>query len=426
MAGFLGRGFNSRRLHQFIFNNLAIRNTINRANVKRTGHVKLNSATFRVVLGLATLSLVANAGDGRQRLQLVREGNLAAVIHEVAGAPPHSHSISQLKISEDDRWIAVDLVAGHRDGQFDIQQEHHPLVLPVNWKTGEAEQFDFEYRPQESKFFLSADAGMVAIEDGATVRIENRRARSSCSISSPSPSHWIDLGGFITGDLFVVTLYRPGHLENEIARYEVFDGNCKLRDSLDLSGGDPATASPQAGDIFLRRYLGGTRWDTELIKWPSWKLAKKWPYWARGLAADQGHVLCFESLGGGNRNAPVECRDLSNGAPLTRNPVVHDGYPLAIAASGTVAVGNDWFTMWKPFTEGDYWRHVKHQVLWDFRSGQVLASWVPKLQRDSAGRVGDLALTIQRMPFICALSHTGTLLLEGGDETIRISRILGK
>ena len=68
--------------------------------------------------------------------------------------------------------------------------------------------------------------------------------------------------------------------------------------------------------------------------------------------------------------------------------------------------------------------HVKRQVLWDFRSGQVLASWIPTLQKDNAGKWK--GFTIKRFPFVCALSHTGALIAEAGDEKIRTSRILGQ
>jgi hypothetical protein len=389
--------------------------------------VRINSNTNCLIFLLASLSLTAGAGSGgRQRLQLIGERNLSTLIREPPGAEPHSHSIADLKISDDDRWIAIDLVAGHYEGPPHGTQHHHLLLVPADLKTDTAQQFDFEYQPQTgSRFFLSADAGIVVIADGAAVRVEDRRDHSSCSVLlSPGDSPGLYLGGFINAELFLVTLYSPVHRAppNGSARYELYDRNCKLQDSWDLPGGMPATASPEAGHILLLRYFGGTQYETDLVEWPSWKVVNRWPFWQRGLAADKGRVLCFESFAG-NRNSPVQCRDLANGTVLAKQVVVHDGDPLAVARSGKLAVGNDWFMMWKPFTEGYYWAHVKRQVLWDFRSGKVVASWVPQLQRDNAGKWKGLAFTIPRVPFICTLSHAGAFLLEGGDETVRMSRI---
>jgi hypothetical protein len=377
----------------------------------------------RLILALISISLaVADGGDGRARLQLIGERNLSALIHEPPGAEPHSHSISQLKISDDDRWIAVDLVAGHYDGRRHDVQHHHLLLLPADLKTNATHQLEFDTRSAVgSSFFLSSDASVLVIENGPDIRVDNRRSNSSCSVFSGSEV--LDLGGFINAELFVVSRYNHVSRDssNEIARYELYDSGCKLRDSSESPGTGKATASPEKGRMFLR-YFVGTHWETELLDWPSWKVVKRWPFWEDGLAGDNGRVLCFESYSG-SLNSPVQCRDLSNGAILSKQVVIHDGDPLAVAADGTLAVGNDWFALWKPFTEGEYWAHVKRQVLWDFRSGEVLGSWVPKLQLDNAGKWKGGGYTIERVPFICALSRTGTFILEGGDETIRLSRV---
>jgi len=388
--------------------------------------VKFQPSTIRIVLILISVSLAPAAGaDERKRLQLVREISLKALIDEAAGTERHAHSVSQLKFSDDDRWIAVDLVAGHYGG-FEIQK-HHLLLLSNDLKAGTAEQFDFDYRKaggDGSAFFLSADASLVAVEDGLAIDILDRRNRSSCSVApSVGDGRWLALGGFLNAELVLVTRYRPGAEQSDPTTYEVYDRGCKLRDAWELSGGYPATASPLAHGLFVRRYLGGTQWETELLEWPAWRPSGKWPFWRRGLAADSGRVLCFESFAASD-NSPIECRDLGSGTSLAKQVVIHGAYPLAVAASGTLAVANDWFKLWKPFTEGDYWVHVKRQVLWDFRSGQVLASWIPTLQKDNAGKWK--GFTIERFPFVCALSHTGAFIAEAGDEKIRTSRILGQ
>lgn len=315
------------------------------------------------------------------------------------------------------------MVAGHYEGWHGIQH-HHLLLVPADLKTDIFEQYEFDSRSGiGSSLFLSPDAGLVVIESGADIRVEDRQRHSSCSVSSSSDSEVLSLGGFITTELFLVTRRHPDSRDypNEKARYELYGSDCSVRDAWELPGGGKASALREAGCLFIPRYFGGTRWETEFVEWPSWKPVKNWRFWQGGLAADNGRVLCSQSSGPGN--SPVQCRDVASQALLARRVVVHDGDPLAVASSGSLAVGNDWFKMWKPFTEGEYWAHVKRQMLWDFRSAEVVASWVPRLQRDNAGKWKGVGFTIERVPFICALSHTGSFILEGGDETIRISRV---
>jgi hypothetical protein len=216
----------------------------------------------RLILALISISLaVADGGDGRARLQLIGERNLSALIHEPPGAEPHSHSISQLKISDDDRWIAVDLVAGHYDGRRHDVQHHHLLLLPADLKTNATHQLEFDTRSAVgSSFFLSSDASVLVIENGPDIRVDNRRSNSSCSVFSGSEV--LDLGGFINAELFVVSRYNHVSRDssNEIARYELYDSGCKLRDSSESPGTGKATASPEKGRMFLR-YFVGTHWD---------------------------------------------------------------------------------------------------------------------------------------------------------------------
>jgi hypothetical protein len=381
---------------------------------------------IRCSLVMVSLLLITPAqGDERKRLQLAGELNLSALIEDLPGTERRSHWISQIKISDDDRWIAVDLVDGHR-GSSRVKN-HHLLLVSADLKTDTAEQFDFDgRRGGESTFFLSPDASIIVIEDGVEIDVEDRRNRSSCSLWPPvGDPQILVLGRFIDADLFLVTRYRPLVLQDEKSRYELYDRNCKLRDTWELVGGSPATADPGSGRILVQRYLGGTQWETELVEWPSRKLVGRWPILETGLATDKGRVLCFGSLTP-SQNLPIQCLDVASGALLAKQVVIHGGYPMAVARSGTLAVANDWFKLWKPFTEGDYWLHVKRQVLWDFRSGQVLASWNPKLQHDdSAGYSKNVGFGARRFPFVYALSNVGTFIVEGGDETIRMSRILG-
>jgi hypothetical protein len=134
------------------------------------------------------------------------------------------------------------------------------------------------------------------------------------------------------------------------------------------------------------------------------------------VAADKGRILCF-AVGRGNER--VICKD-ANGTLLTQR--IHGGYPLSVAASGTLAAGNDWFSLWKPFTEAGYWVYVRRQVIWDIRTGEIIAEWDPALQKQKE-YFDKQNSSPGRFPFLYALSASGQLFFEAGDDKVRLSRI---
>jgi hypothetical protein len=105
----------------------------------------ISDRTFLICVCVSFL-FAGTADADRKRIQLIRELDVSALVHERPGEPSHGHSVSQLKMSDDDQWIAVDLVAGHFDSMMD-DQHHHLLLIPADPKTGTAEQFDYDYLP---------------------------------------------------------------------------------------------------------------------------------------------------------------------------------------------------------------------------------------------------------------------------------------
>lgn len=278
----------------------------------------VRSTLDRRLAAIPALPVMAVAGGGRERLSLVWERDLGQFIREVPGANSHTHSVFDLKISDDDRWIGVDLVAD-RTSVF-TNQHHHLLVVPLEW-TGngleqfEVEQFEFQHSGgTEKEFFLSADGNLVIMEDGRGIRLEDRRQHSSCSVSPDDNRQYIFAGGFINPELFLATRSYPDPYGT--ARYELYDQNCKPVDHWELSGGVPATTWP-GGQVLVGRYLGRA-WETLLVEWPSWKTVQRWPLGRGGLAADQGRAVCGMFF-----SDRFECRDTATNAPLAKPPVVH-------------------------------------------------------------------------------------------------------
>ena len=90
--------------------------------------------------------------DGRQSLSVIWERDLGKLIHESPGAGAHHHAVFELKISDDDRWIGVDVVAD-RTTMWE-GQHHHLLLLPLNSINNAFEQYEFQQsRGSEEDFF---------------------------------------------------------------------------------------------------------------------------------------------------------------------------------------------------------------------------------------------------------------------------------
>jgi hypothetical protein len=343
------------------------------------------------------LLVVAMAGDGQLRLSLVWKRDLGKIVHEIPGTDPHAHTVFGLKMSDNELWIGVDLVADHTI--MWAGQHHHLLLVPSDSVNNSAEQYEFQQRPgMEDNFFLPSDGGLVLIADGQVIRLEDRRLHSSCSVSPINRTQALSPGGFINDELFLATRWYPTGSPKEKAQYELYNRDCKLTDSWEMQGGVPAMSWPVEGQALIRRYIGGTTWETLLVEWPSWTIVKKWPFQKGGLAAEGGRVLCGMFL-----SDHFQCRVMATDEPLSNPIVIHYGMPMAASRSGTLAVGTDWFALWKPFTEGDYWAHVRHEVLWNFRLVKLLPvgfhNFRPRPQARSGAWVQRSSLFHSSVPF---------------------------
>ena len=59
---------------------------------------------------------------------------------------------------------------------------------------------------------------------------------------------------------------------------------------------------------------------------------------------------------------------------------------------------------------------MKKRTIWDFGTGELLASWHPKWHK---AKVGVLSIT----PYSCAISPDGEYLVEGGSGILTLYKI---
>jgi len=359
---------------------------------------------FHIAALAVLLPVAKSVAADRHLLRLLWDRDLRSFIREAPGASAHSHFIAHLEVSADEQWVLIDVAA-------DSGGPYHQLLMPVDLEAHPAEQY--AYTPI-ARPFLSPHADLLVFQEFGAIRVEDRRNQSHCSVEVTT-AH---LNGILRSEFFLLT--QTG-LDRR-TRYEVYDRKCQLQDAWELPGGLLATVlSPESGRVLVMQSPSprpGLRTVTLLIEWPSWKMVEQFPYGIGGdVVADDGRVVCVAVA---PDNMPVRCQEVGGGQ-LPQRVRIHGGYPLSVASAGTLAAGNDWFSLWKPFTEAGYWVYVRRQVLWDIRSGDIVAEWHPALQKQvhypGAG-VGSPG----RFPYLCALSRTGRFLFEAGDEKLSMSR----
>jgi hypothetical protein len=185
-------------------------------------------------------------------------------------------------------------------------QHHQLLLLPLNSKGDAFEQYEFQQQPgTEENFFLSPDAGLVLIQDGPAVRLEDRGLHSSCSVSSAAARQFVTPGGFINRGQFAATRWYPADVQSN-AHYEIYDQHCKPVGDWELAGGIPAMTWPVM-ELSSYRTL---HWRQKLGD-ASCRVAV--------MEADREMVICEKRIG--SRRRPGALRDV----PLRPLPMSQHG-----------------------------------------------------------------------------------------------------
>jgi hypothetical protein len=134
-----------------------------------------------------------------------------------------------------------------------------------------------------------------------------------------------------------------------------------------------------------------------------------WP-----LFADSGNAVC--ALDGTGRHGVAHCWDVDSGREIGQTSSGNPHRPMATALRAKRAVLSDYG--WRIYFEG--WEtevgSLHRRVVWDFGTGKEIASWKPKYQ-------DDVARPASKEPLEFAISPDGTMVAEGGDGLLTLSRV---
>jgi hypothetical protein len=155
---------------------------------------------------------------------------------------------------------------------------------------------------------------------------------------------------------------------------------------------------------------------------PGWPMRKVPSPSGGAMLAVGAEAWCFSlheqnDLG----NGKLQCREINGGAEI---PVLKQvrSYELTEAASSSARVVAEkwehdhlpWWAWWVP---APGWPALPvRRVVFDLRSGSVIASWKPRIQDSKSPYVAD-------HPYHCALSASGEYLAESGDGSIELYRL---
>ncbi len=134
--------------------------------------------------------------------------------------------------------------------------------------------------------------------------------------------------------------------------------------------------------------------------------------------ADSGNAICQGGAGFNAERTPAVCRNVDTGKVI--GETIRSGErPIETAAHATRVVVTDYQRSKIPFSY-EYHSTFKGRYVWDFGTGQELASWQPESQ--TYPNVFSPPKTITE-PYNFAMSPDGQYIAEGGNGIIRLYKI---
>ena len=133
---------------------------------------------------------------------------------------------------------------------------------------------------------------------------------------------------------------------------------------------------------------------------------------------DSGNAICQGGAGFNAERTPAVCRNVDTGKVI--GETIRSGErPIETAAHATRVVVTDYQRSKIPFSY-EYHSTFKGRYVWDFGTGQELASWYPESQ--TYPNVFSPPKTITE-PYNFAMSPDGQYIAEGGNGIIRLYKI---
>jgi hypothetical protein len=168
--------------------------------------------------------------------------------------------------------------------------------------------------------------------------------------------------------------------------------------------------------------VGGRSNEVLIVEPFTGRIVQRWPPSvipdAELRFGDSGRALCEGRGAYVPKSVPVRCWDVDSGKQISEVPAINGGLPIAVATSGSRAIGSDFRHVPIPFAD-EYKEVLKRRVVWDFETGKELLSWRPELQIVDVGLKG----RVNRDWFAFAISADGQYIAEGGNGILRLYKI---
>lgn len=363
------------------------------------------TSTVLLVLAILVCQPQANAG----KLRKVWEVDLKKAASVKDGMP--EVPVFALRFSPDGRKLAV-IADVYQTGK---ERRSRLLVVDVDHPSATVRQFEIPFGVIEGEGGRGLQLNFGWSPSGGVVYVAGKVIQLVSGVTCELPH---ERGVFI-GDDLAISIWSVSPLVYS-STVTFFNQNCEVRDSWDVpEGWRILDVSLDRGLLSILRGVDMEHVESLIVDPLARKVLQRWPekvgHWE---FADGGKTVC---QGGSVQrdNLPSRCRNVDTGkdigAPLKTNWLE----PNAISARATRAVVSD-YRRWKiEITDGVH-STFKGRVVWDFGTGQELASWHPESQAYT-----NVFKPMQRTtePFRFAMSQDGQYIAEGGNGIIRLYKI---
>lgn len=372
----------------------------------------LRRCIWTILLVLAALGAKPPLAHGGT-LHRMREVDLRKAVNRSDGGS--DFPVFAIRFSPDGRKLAViaDDYETHDGGKSRL------LVIDVDHPAANIRQFEVEFGILENELgrgfalnFGWAPSSEIIYAVGKVIHLVSG---TTCELPNDSV--------FITDDLAVhAQPYPPSVYSSTLITF--FNQNCEERETWDVpEAWTISDVSTDRGLLSVWRTQRPGKMEGLIVDPLGRKVRQRWsgkytwgPAWE---FADGGKAVCMGANVLLSDRAPAICRNVDTGEEIGETLKTNGVEPIATAARATRAVVSDYRRRKIPF-DYEYTTTFKGRVVWDFATGQQLASWRPEWEAYTSLIKPEKRIT---EPFRFALSPDGKYVAEGGSGIIRLYRI---
>jgi WD40 repeat protein len=295
-------------------------------------------------------------------------------------------------------------------GLFIIQAEHP--AQSVRWYDDLLDRDRVQWSPGGALIFAAKT--VIRLADG-----------KRCGIP---PAYAAAEGGFLSADklAFDITLVPSASAKGDLLGS--FGADCGLQEKWLVPGmWSVSDVSADRGLVLVNSkthapgevVIVDPATKRELHRWPT---TDSWEGWtvqlmAGAVFADSGKAICCGSEAE-TKKLPVSCWDVDTGEKIADAPNVRGGNPIEAAAQASRIVVSDYSRVRESLFSYEFGEKLKRMVVWDFRSGEEIASWHPGYQ--AYNDLGPVPPKHSKDLCPFAISPDGQYIAEGCNGVVRL------